>query len=147
SKAKSSTSSSGLIWRRSGMAGDHILDIDLNGVRQRLWIALQQLYLNDRYLMEHGIGECSITHRLAVYLEQAFSVWHVDCEFNRSGEDPKLAMRLRASKRPDIIVHRRGPDGPNLLALEVKKGKGIDSRDREKATRYVNELHYRWAVC
>jgi hypothetical protein len=89
-------------------------------VRKRLWLAAQQLFLHDRYLLKHGVMECAISHRLAVYLEIGFPGWDVDCEFNKDGDDPKLADVC--GWRPDVIVHRRGKDGPNLLSVEVKKG-------------------------
>jgi hypothetical protein len=82
-----------------------------------------------------------------VYFENLFPGWRVDCEFNKCGNDPKLASRSVESKRPDIIVHQRGERGPNLLAVEIKKQLGIDSNDREKVRRYIDELKYKWAVC
>lgn len=126
------------------MAGDHPNMFDWIDVRRRIWIAVQRLYLHDRYLIERNVMECAISHRLAIYLESVFPGWHVDCEFNKDGDDPKLAEVH--GWRPDVIVHRRGKDGPNLLSVEVKKGTATDATDRGKLTRYVSELRYRWAV-
>lgn len=62
---------------------------------------------------------------------------HVDCEYNRYGRRPKtvheaaerVALGLRERRVgtrghkviPDVIVHRRGEAGPNLIAIEVKR--------------------------
>ena len=91
--------------------------------------ALGEFYAREVYLLEKDLGERTLTHRLAVYLESRFAGWDVDCDYNRLGE-----RRLRLPKGsivstdddsgksvyPDIVVHRRtGPE--NLLAIEVRK--------------------------
>ncbi len=47
---------------------------------------------------------------------------------------------------PDIVVHRRGPDGPNLLVVEVKISGDDDgiARDKVKLRRYLTENHLRY---
>lgn len=91
------------------------------------------------YNMERSVG-----HRLAVYIEELLregrhtckdgKPWSVDCEFNRSGPDTDRDSKrdkYKAKKNakgeviggvvtPDIVVHRRGERGPNLIAIEVK---------------------------
>jgi hypothetical protein len=49
---------------------------------------------------------------------------------------------------PDIVVHQRGPDGPNLLVVEAKKAtSGMDSAfDCAKLKGYKEELGYRFAA-
>lgn len=99
--------------------------------------ALERLRARDQYLIDKGTHECALTHRLAVYLEQSplLRDWHVDCEYNRMWKLDELQPKELHGRRirPDIIVHRRGPRGPNLLALEAKlrAGRG-DEYDREK---------------
>ncbi len=129
------------------MAGDTAAQYTLTDMRNRLWLAIQHLYLHDYYLIKHQHWEGTISHRLAVYVEQGFAGWHVDCEFNKDGEGPKLARESRKSKRPDIIVHKRGKKGPNLLAIELKKEPHTGEYDRKKARHYIKELGYTWAVC
>lgn len=34
------------------------------------------------YLLEKHINERTLTHRLAVYLEESFQEWHIDREYN-----------------------------------------------------------------
>ncbi len=104
----------------------------------------------------HGsVGECAITHRLAVHLERILQKYgypnketpiSVDCEYNRHRGAIKQQVvkdKLRArveelkdrilkehpekegwyvfSVFPDIIVHERGVDTNNLVAIEVKR--------------------------
>lgn len=70
--------------------------------------------------------------RLAQYLQSEFPEYTVDIEHNRDGDIPKrLGLPPECANYrntdgealavPDVIVHRRGPDGPNILVLELKK--------------------------
>jgi hypothetical protein len=91
--------------------------------------ALGEFYAREAYLFEKDLGERTLTHRLAVYLERQFPGWQVDCDYDRLGERtlrmPKGSIvstddHLGKSIYPDIVVHRRAvPD--NLLAIEVRK--------------------------
>src|SRR5712672_4858023 len=91
--------------------------------------ALGVFYVRETHLLEKDLGERTLTHRLAVHLEQEFPGWDVDCDYNRLGERLlKLPHGtiistddgLGKSIFPDIVVHRRAiPE--NLLAIEVRK--------------------------
>jgi hypothetical protein len=125
-----------------------------------------------------GVHERTLTHRLAIYIELVLMrssrvasdgrPWSVDCEYNRDGPDDPKELMVLATKLavgltveelircddartvfPDIIVHRRGKDGPNLLVIEVKRrGAALDdvNLDKAKLHRYANSpLNYRHA--
>jgi len=91
--------------------------------------ALREFYAQETWLLEHDLGERTLTHRLAVNLEKQFSGWQVDCEYDRLGERTlrlphgtivSTDDHLAKSIYPDIVVHQR--DIPNnLLAIEVRK--------------------------
>jgi hypothetical protein len=91
--------------------------------------ALDAFYARETHLLAHDFGERALTHRLAVHVEQRFSGWDVDCDYNRLGERRLCLPRgsivstdddLGKSVFPDILVHRRNvPE--NLLAIEVRK--------------------------
>lgn len=91
--------------------------------------ALQEFYAQEQFLLERDLGERTLTHRLAVYLERQFVGWQVDCNYDRLGERTLRLPRgsivstddhLGKSIYPDIVVHQR--DIPNnLLAIEVRK--------------------------
>jgi len=120
--------------------------------------ALRLFYLNDLYLIEHDVHECALTFRLGFYLQQIFTGWDVDCEFNRDigSEDGIKRIPVRdcdGQKRkdivPDIIIHRRGTDC-NLLVIEAKKDASDKERDDDidkiEAYREEKTLHYRYGL-
>ena len=91
--------------------------------------ALGEFYGRETFLLEHDLGERTLTHRLAVHLEQQFPGWEVDCDFDRLGERTlrlphgtivSTDDHLAKSIYPDIVVHQREIPN-NLLAIEVRK--------------------------
>ena len=129
-------------------------------------MAMAMAMARDIQLMQEGRSERAVAHRLAVYLEDRFPRWHVDCEYNRQGTANSYGAREKKSVSPgrglpgppgnpssvdidpDIIVHQRGPDGPNLLVIEVKPV-GVDlKKDLAKLRKCLTEPHlrYRFAV-
>jgi hypothetical protein len=95
----------------------------------KLVTALKEFYGHETYILERDLGERTLTHRLAVYVERQFPGWEVDCDYNRLGERTLRLPHgtivstddtLGKSVFPDIVVHQR--DIPNnLLAIEVRK--------------------------
>ena len=125
-------------------------------VAEHVRTSLKRLIAEDAELFEADANERSISHRLAIYLEKAFPGWHVDCEYNRDGHDPK---RLQLNPEtiqsddeqgttvyPDIIVHQRGKP-KNHLVIEIKKCNG-GSRDKDlrKLRALRKELGYTFAL-
>ncbi|MGB6637468.1 MAG: hypothetical protein WBF12_17555, partial [Bradyrhizobium sp.] len=47
--------------------------------------ALKQFYASEAFLLEHDLGERTLTHRLALHLERQFPDFEVDCDFDRLG--------------------------------------------------------------
>ena len=102
--------------------------------------AIGQFYRHESFLLEADLGERTLTHRLAVHLEQEFSDWDVDCDYNRLGERLLKLPRgsivstddgLGKSIFPDIVVHRRAvPE--NLLAVEVRKDTNHQALDHDE---------------
>jgi len=137
--------------------------VDKHSVEQKLEAAVQCLLDRDSYLLEVDANERSITHRLAVYLQQKFEDRNVDCEYNRQLENTKklFPRDLSAPQHlddpafdedartayPDIIVHRRGTD-KNLLVIEVKKTSSCvdESYDLCKLQLYKEQLGYKYAL-
>ena len=103
-------------------------------IKEKVEIALGMLFKNDVFLLKYDVNECSISHKLAEYLQQLFSDYHVDCEYNRVGnltaDEEYFNKKLRLYKNtkcldgetvyPDIIIHKRGIKN-NLLVIEIKK--------------------------
>jgi hypothetical protein len=116
------------------------------------WTAFQQA---EQDLIRVNPSERSLTHRLAVHLEAQFRGWAVDCEYNRVGHRPKEIVNHApdmvntdsedaVTVFPDIIVHRRGEAGPNLLVIEAKKATSTRDRafDLIKLKAYLREHRY-----
>lgn len=130
-------------------------------VRQILETALHRLETDDRHLLENDLSERCIAARLAMYLQPAFQPagWSVDVEYNRAGDIAKrlvlgqeCAHRLNrdgeALAVPDVIVHQRGPHGPNLLVLEMKKTSNPAPRDcdRLRVEAFRAQLGYKFGA-
>jgi hypothetical protein len=90
--------------------------------------ALEIFYTRETHLLQKDLGERTLTHRLAVYLESQFAGWEVDCDYNRLGERTLRLPRgsivstddhIGKSVYPDIVVHQRAIPN-NLLAIEVR---------------------------
>jgi hypothetical protein len=132
--------------------------ISAEEIKARIICSLKQLCERDCYLLKNDLNECSINHKLASYIQDHFPGWDVDCEYNKNAVDPKK-LYLPSDKVdwndteaksvfPDIIVHRRGGDGPNLLVIEVKKSTNTTDRkhDDNKLKEYGNTLKYSYAL-
>lgn len=91
------------------------------------------------------INERATAHRLAVHLENLFTDWNVDCEYNRDLEAIKLIAETSQTGRSsiDIVVHRRGQRGRqnNLLAIEIKKKDSDDIADQAKLVGLTSRSH------
>jgi len=126
-------------------------------IERRLNTALRQLSVLDNYLLANDVNERSITHRLAVYLQQHFDGWDVDIEYDGFEQEPHhladLERQLTAldpdslvrdtdcrTVYPDIVVHHRA-SGDHLLVLEVKKSTSRvpDALDRAKLVGYKSD--------
>ncbi len=124
-------------------------------VGRRVDVALENVYRDDRYLLENDLSERCIASRIAMYLQTLFPDYHVDVEYNRVGMSPKRLNlpEICANYRnadgsalvvPDVIVHQRGERGPNLLVLELKKTSnplGVDC-DRQRILAFRKQLGY-----
>lgn len=115
---------------------------------------VKQLLQADTYLFRVDANERAIAHRLAIYVENFFPDWNVDCEYNRDGHEPKEITLGADDNRgqgscvcPDVIVHRRGTT-ENFVVFELKKSSNPepDERDFLKLHRYCRQLGYRHGV-
>ena len=129
-------------------------------VRQILEESLRELVKKDGHLFENDVNERTIAARLAIYLQPRFPEYSVDADYNRDGNRPKrLAVLTRECDGyrnekdeslavPDLIVHRRGPGGPNLLVLEIKKTTNRDKGgcDRFRLLAFREQLGYTYGA-
>ena len=129
-------------------------------VKERVGQAIAMVMKHDRYLLENNLGERCIAGFLAMYLQQAFPEFNVDVEYNRHGITPKILDLPEncadyrnedgeAFVVPDVIVHRRGADGPNILVLEMKKTSNPNrhgARDYERLRAFRGQLRYEFGA-
>ena len=131
-------------------------DPSVADIKRRVINAICTLYRHDLELLDLGVSERSVTHKLAEYLAVEFPSWRVDCEYNRHGHEIK---RLRVDADfwhtraddteaktvfPDIVIHRRNTD-QNLVVIEAKKGNGPDdATDIKKLEAFTDEPEYRY---
>jgi hypothetical protein len=119
-------------------------------------VAIDRLLEDDRILLEIDVQERSISHRLAMYLQELLPKWHVDCEYNRDGHEPKMLNLYPEIRKeddegslvlPDIIVHKRTKP-KNLLVVEIKKSttRRDNKHDLKKLTAFREQLFYAHAL-
>jgi len=130
-----------------------------NELKKKIEYAVNIFLHKEKFLLENDVNERSITHKLAIYIENEFKDYDVDCEYNRMTDetgncDPKrvkttiekyIDERVKpedikpddskaTTVYPDIIVHKRGNNNANLLVIEVKKSsnKKNNKKNNEK---------------
>ena len=102
------------------------MDEKITLLTQLVEAALNELYCNDQYLLDHYVHERSIVFRFAHYLQKLLDEhkelldFNLDVEYNRNGYRPKRIPIRRNGARPDLIVHKRGSNKSNLLMIEFK---------------------------
>jgi hypothetical protein len=131
-------------------------DYDFGTVKKFVKTAIEKLKTNDAELLDINVNERSISHKLAEYLQQSFTFWNVDCEYNRKIRDRKT---LKVSYNnitdedieaktifPDIIVHHR-QTVDNLLVIEMKKNGRDTNKDEVKLKAFTGpEYTYRFGL-
>lgn len=126
-------------------------ELEFEEIKKKVLDSINELYFKDYYIIDNDVNERSITHKLAIYLQNQFTDYDIDCEYNRNMKSPKEIVFIETSKKgkvfPDIIVHKRGEDSNNLIVFEIKKCKNDNVTDRyletkkhdiEKLKGYVN---------
>ena len=111
--------------------------------------SLKKLIEIDSHLFNVKSSELSFNFRLAYYIqthEDFCNDFVVDCEFNRVGNDYSKKEFYRNGKPrkhfPDIIIHIRGKQDSNLLAIETKKNQ-ISQNDIDKVEKYISVYEYK----
>jgi hypothetical protein len=131
-------------------------------VSEKIKNAYRKFLKNDSCLLAVVANERSITHRFAIYLEDEFPNYNVDCEYNREGTNikrireifnnniPQTAISIThkngntISVYPDIIIHHRGTND-NFIVIEAKKTTNNCKYDEEKLKAYKTDLKYKYA--
>ncbi len=119
--------------------------MELENIKIIINKVLNEFYERDSVLVDYNscsklICERTISARLAMYLQNAFKEYEVDCEYNKHINDIKTIDNKKIF--PDIVIHKRKNDEDNLIWIELKKynsyKKSIDN-DRERLTIVTKE--------
>jgi len=125
-------------------------------IHDKLAHALETLLERDASLLKASATERSLSFRLAMYLQQAFPDWEVDCEYNRWSGPCKRTRHMTTvtntadtdarTAYPDIIIHHRGTH-ENLAAIEVQKSTNSFGKhqDIKKIQAYKRDSSFRHA--
>jgi len=90
-------------------------------IKGKIREALKLFIAKDKQaLLRVDIYEPTISHRIAVYLEELFPQFDIDCEYNKTLLGKKKDMNGKKI-RPDIIIHKRMTNETNCVMVEVKK--------------------------
>lgn len=121
-------------------------------IQKLIEMSLEEFFKNEQDLIDIDANERSISFKIASIIQkQVPSVWNVDCEYNRDGNDTKLlGIPIENTKTddtkgrtvyPDIIIHKRRKK-ENLLIIEIKKS-GIDyEKDLKKIKAFLSSDKY-----
>lgn len=134
-------------------------NIQIKDVKQKVSEAITKIFERDLYLLTHDLNERTIAHKYAIYLQEQFSEYDVDCEYNKNVDDDrnkkliyiveKEYREINRIKRafsadiieddieymalsifPDIIVHKRGENLKNHLIVEIKKSTNTNLQEK-----------------
>lgn len=115
--------------------------------------ALNELYRNDKHLLDYKVNERAIVFRLGIYMQElmnkygCFEGLNLDFEYNRNIYDAKRLPKWENGVYPDLIVHKRGANVFNLLVMEFKTYWNPNcTNDYKKIKEFVNpcgEYRYR----
>jgi len=105
-------------------------------VRQKVEVAIINVYQKDKFLFEEGLCERCINHRFAVYLEREnFGPgYYVDCEYNKSHlptptgvtTSPKMLSSVRGNFIDIILTTRDGRHEGDFICFEIKRATNRD---------------------
>ncbi len=105
---------------------------------------LKEVEDNDKFLLYNKVHETTIVFRFAHYLankiENDYSDYRVDIEYNRDKDQVKVLDNKIV--RIDLIVHKRGTKD-NLVAIEFKKNNN-SLTDKERLGNLFSESEYKY---
>lgn len=102
---------------------------------------LDILYVNENYLFENNSSERNMVFHFARYFTVLLNNtylkdYNVDCEYNKNKLGYKEIMYNFDNKQhkiyPDLILHERGSNKNNILAIEFKKFNNYNKLSKEK---------------
>lgn len=105
-----------------------------NFIESVLKEACYLLYTENKRLINERAHERTIVSDMLPYLRSKFTEYLVEVEYNREGPIKNRQTKEDALGNPiipDIVVHKYGPNGRNLVAIEVKGYWNNESRKKD----------------
>lgn len=121
-------------------------------------LTLDELYEKEKYLFENDLSERNMVFHFARYFSYVLSSYDfnglsVDCEYNRNslntnGQKEIYINNIRRKIYPDLILHERGSNLRNILAIEFKKSnnKRIDYDIKKICYLTDSKYEYRYTL-
>jgi len=83
-------------------------------IQEKLNRAIETLVEYDKFLLAADVNERSITHQLALYLEDEFADYDIDCEYNRMFKDGAQVQKKSTpiEQMPEVSI---GDIGANAV--------------------------------
>lgn len=101
--------------------------------------ALDMLYDNDYYLFINNSSEKNLVFHFSRYLIEllkstGYERLSVDCEYNRNALNEKGYKEIVYEHKfhrifPDVLLHERGTNRNNILAIEFKKNNNKNTKN------------------
>lgn len=112
--------------------------------------ALDRLYTNEKILFKENSSERNRVFHFARYFidilkeQKIFEECDVDCEYNRDYFNEKKYKEVIYEGKehrifPDFILHKRGSNKENKLAIEFKNTKNLNKIDKYKLEALTSE--------
>ncbi|MBQ9313686.1 MAG: hypothetical protein IJ220_01605 [Clostridia bacterium] len=129
--------------------------MELDEIMKIVNSTLDLLYKNEKYLFENDVSERNLVFHFSRYFclllekNNKYKEYSVDCEYNRNSFNERKYKELIYEKKkhkinPDFILHERGSNNNNILAIEFKKNSNNNNsqinRDYWKLKGLTNEL-------
>jgi hypothetical protein len=111
--------------------------MELSEINEKVHKAIALFYQEDSFLIENGLCERCLIHRLAISLEkQRFEGYFVDCEYNKSHLNKKTIRKEVSNPKGnyiDIVLTKRDADyKDDLTCFEVKKSTNYQGRKKDR---------------
>ncbi len=118
--------------------------------------SIEILYEKDQHLIDLGGMEQACVARIIIYMSELIKVadsrfselqeYDLDCEYNKHVKGAKKILSDNGSEiliRPDLVLHKRGDDHSNLMAVEFKMWSNTkNSNDRKKLESLTKSAGY-----
>ena len=111
--------------------------MQVSKIKQKVKNALDIFYQDDIFLLEKGLCERCLAHRLALSLEkQGFQGYFIDCEYNKSHLNENTSVKRVSNVHGNyidiIITKRNGNYRDDLVCFEIKRANNYSGREKDR---------------